>query len=157
MSRLQRLAWSPHKCMKAPIKSPLLALLAIVTLCLAPLLFGQSQTKMNQDAAAELKKADTEMLSLYQKIVAKYSNGPETNPAFVQKFEKAQLAWIAYRDAHLDAVFPSATPNEYGSVQPMCAAAIKTELTKSRITQLRQWSDGIEEGDICLGSRPIKK
>jgi uncharacterized protein YecT (DUF1311 family) len=143
--------------MKASIKSPLLVLLAIAALYLAPLLFGQSQTKMNQDAAAELKKANKEMVSLYQKIVAKYSKAPEADPAFVQKFEKAQSAWIAYRDAHLDAVFPSATPNEYGSVLPMCLATIQTELTKSRIAQLHQWTDGTEEGEACLGSRPIKK
>jgi uncharacterized protein YecT (DUF1311 family) len=143
--------------MKASIKSPLLVLPAIIALWLAPLLFGQSQAKMNQDAAGELKKANQEMVSLYQEITAKHSKNPEADPAFVQKLEKAQSAWIAYRDAHLDAIFPSITPNEYGSVQPMCIATIKTELTRSRIAQLRQWSEGIEEGDVCLGSRPIKK
>lgn len=144
--------------MNAPIKSSLLGLITIITaLCLAPLLFGQSQAKLNQDSAEELKRADAEMISLCQKIVAKYSKRSETNLAFVQKFEKAQSTWITYRDAHLDAVFPSTMPNEYGSVQPMCVATLKTELTRSRITQLRQWSEGIEEGDVCLGSRPIKK
>ncbi len=97
------------------------------------------------------------MLSLCQKIVERYSKGSEANPVFVQKFEKSQSAWISYRDAHLDAIFPYTTPNEYGSAQPMCAATIKTELTRSRITQLRQWLEGIEEGDVCLGSRLIRK
>jgi uncharacterized protein YecT (DUF1311 family) len=143
--------------MKASMKSLLLVLLAIIALCLAPLLFGQSQAKMNQDAAGELKKANEEMLSLCQKIVEKYSKGPEANTVFVQKFEKAQSAWLSYSDAHLDAIFPSATPSEYGSVYPMCLATLKTELTKTRIAQLRQWSEGIEEGEVCLGSRPIKK
>lgn len=143
--------------MKVSIKKPLLILLAVVTLCLAPLLFGQSQTKMNQNAAAELRTTDAEMLSLCQKIVERFTKGPEANPMFVKKFEKAQSAWITYRDAHLDAIFPSIKPNEYGSVQPMCVATIKTDLTRSRIVQLRQWSDGIEEGDVCLGSRPMKK
>lgn len=143
--------------MKVSIKGYLLVSLAIVALCLSPLLFGQSQTKMNQDAVSELKKVNEEMVSLYQKIVAKYSKGSEADLTFVQKFEKAQSAWIAYRDAHLDAIFPSTTPNKYGSVQPLCVATVKTELTRSRITQLRQWSEGVEEGDVCLGSRPTKK
>lgn len=143
--------------MKAPTKILLPVISAIIALCLSPLLFGQSQTKMNQDAMAEWKKADAEMLSLYKGIVDTYSKGPVQNPVFVEKFKKAQTAWIAYRDAHLDAVFPSTTPNEYGSVQPMCIATIKAELTKNRIVELRRWSEGIEEGEVCLGSRPIKK
>jgi hypothetical protein len=44
----------------------------------------------------------------------------------------------------------------YGSVYPMCAANLLSELTEARIKQLRVWLVGSEEGDVCSGSVRLK-
>jgi hypothetical protein len=31
------------------------------------------------------------------------------------------------------------------------------DLTKSRTNQLNKWLEGVEEGDTCAGSYPLKK
>jgi len=44
----------------------------------------------------------------------------------------------------------------YGSVYPICAANLLSELTEARIKQLRLWLVGVEEGESCSGSVRLK-
>ena len=41
---------------------------------------------------------------------------------------------------------------QYGSVYPMCASNLKTSLTLLRIIYLKQWLEGVAEGNVCAGS-----
>ena len=110
---------------------------------------AQTQTEMNDSACAKYKKADAEMNAVYQQVLNKYKN--ETQ--FVSKFKAAQRAWIAFRDAHLESLYPE--PNKlqaHGSVNPVCRCSVLTELTAERTKQLKQWLNGAEEGDVCSGS-----
>lgn len=116
---------------------------------------GETQTEMNLDSIAQFKKAEDEMTDLYQRIIQRYSKAPETNPALVDKLRKAQRAWIAFRDAHMEAVFPS--DGVHFSARPMCAAGLQAELTRTRIEQLKEWWEGIDEGDVCAGTRPNRR
>lgn len=50
-------------------------------------------------------------------------------------------------------MFPHADePRYYGSVFPMCANGFKTQLTLERVSFLKKWLIGSEEGDVCSGS-----
>lgn len=95
-----------------------------------------------------LKDADEELNRVYQTIRNKYAK----NPGFLRKLKSAQLAWIKFRDAEMDALFPVEDPRYYGSAKPMCQADWLRKITQQRITELKRWLEPVEEGDVCSGS-----
>jgi uncharacterized protein YecT (DUF1311 family) len=114
---------------------------------------AQTQAEMNDSACAKYKKADAEMNAVYRQVLNKY----KSETAFVAKFKTAQRSWVAFRDAHLESLYPE--PNKlqaYGSVNPVCRCRVLTELTADRTKQLKQWLNGAEEGDVCSGSVKIR-
>ena len=122
---------------------------------------GQTQLDLNAKATADFQAADAEMNQVYTKILLLYKN----DVPFIKSLRSAQRAWLVFRNAELDALYP-VNPNEdrhliYGSVYPMCYANSKTELTRARTEQLRAWLKGVEEGEVCVGSvkldRELKK
>ena len=125
-------------------------LLAVVTLALATTApVAQTQSNMNQEACAQYKKADQALNATYAKVLKDYTRDPQ----FLAKLKQAQRAWIAFRDAHLEASFPKTDKQaEYGSAYPTCRCNVLTELTEQREKELKVWADGIPEGDVCNGS-----
>jgi uncharacterized protein YecT (DUF1311 family) len=110
---------------------------------------AQSQAAMNECASLGLAAADKELNQVYQQVLAKYA----TDKVFTAKLRAAQKAWIAFRDAELNARFPAADPSmAYGSVYPMCVNNELEAMTRKRIEELRAWLKGAEEGDVCAGS-----
>ena len=110
---------------------------------------AQTQLELNEKACDKFKKADNDLNSVYNRILEVY----KTDKTFIAKLKKAQVAWIAFRDAHIDAIFPLEDKRvEYGSVYPMCECGEREEITLKRISELKRWLDGIEEGDVCGGS-----
>jgi uncharacterized protein YecT (DUF1311 family) len=115
----------------------------------AATLHAQTQADMNQDACAQYKKADQSLNVTFAKVLKDYAKDPQ----FLAKLRQAQRAWIAFRDAHLEARFPKADKQaQYGSVYPTCRCNVLTELTQQRARELKTWADGIPEGDVCNGS-----
>jgi uncharacterized protein YecT (DUF1311 family) len=111
--------------------------------------WSQTQAEMSQDACVKYNKADAEMNAVYRQVLAKY----KSEIVFAAKLKTAQRAWIAFRDAHLESLYPEPNkPHAYGSVNPMCRCGALTALTADRTKQLKQWLSGIEEGDVCGGS-----
>jgi uncharacterized protein YecT (DUF1311 family) len=99
--------------------------------------------------AGEFKSTDQELNRVYQEVLKSYQNNPE----FIVKLRASQRTWVQFRDAQLEAMFPSKDKQgSYGSVYPTCAANELNELTEARIRQLRVWLDGTKEGDVCAGS-----
>ena len=114
---------------------------------------GQTQTKLNQDACRRLQGADVELNRVYNQILNEY--GRET--MFIEKLKIAQRAWLAFRDAHLDSIYPATDQQStYGSVYPMCRCSAMAEITTQRVAELRKWIKGTREGDVCSGSIRIK-
>lgn len=110
---------------------------------------AQTQTAMNSCQNLDFKTADAELNRVYRQLQLIYQDDPQ----FLAKLKQSQRTWIKQRDADLAMRFPAAnTALEYGSVYPMCYAAVATELTTQRIGFLKQWLSGIEEGDVCSGS-----
>lgn len=116
---------------------------------LSSCLFAQTQTQMTADACASYKKADQSLNDTYKKVLAAYSK----DTLFLQKLKAAQRAWVAFRDAHLDALYPAADKQaEYGSMFSTCRCAALQELTEQRTKELQKWLDGVPEGETCRGS-----
>lgn len=126
-----------------------IALFALLAVTPAPL-FAQTQAQMNQEARSEYQKADAELNQVYARIQKEYAKEAE----FLRKLRAAQRAWVTFRDAHVEALFPAANKQrEYGTVYPLCRLQVLTELTKERTAQLNTWIKGVGEGDTCGGSR----
>lgn len=131
------------------MKYKILILLLVSNFCI-----GQTQLEMNQEADKNYKKADKELNLIYNKILKDY----QTDTKFILKLKEAQKAWIKFRDAEMDALFPEEDKQlQYGSVFPMCWSKAITDLTNERIKKLKVWLSGIEEGDMCSGSIKIKE
>jgi uncharacterized protein YecT (DUF1311 family) len=106
---------------------------------------------MFQKAFQELKQANDTLDTVYQEILDKH----QEDKVFMAKFTNAQAAWQAFRDAELEAIFPSPDKKVYGSLYPVAYAQAKTNLILDRAKQLNQWITGFPEGTIKAGSRGI--
>jgi uncharacterized protein YecT (DUF1311 family) len=114
---------------------------------------AQTQAQMDREACAEYQKADAELNRVYQQVLGEY----KADALFVEKLRGAQRAWLVYRDAQLEALYPARDPQRaYGSVHRMCRCQALTELTLQRVEELRRWVMGVEEGDVCAGSVRIR-
>lgn len=114
---------------------------------------AQTQIDMQDKACADFKKADAELNKAYKKILNEYKD----DKVFIEKLKKAQKAWLTYRDAHIESLYPvEDKASEYGSVYGMCYCTAKKALTEQRTKMLKQWGDGVMEGDVCSGSQKFK-
>jgi uncharacterized protein YecT (DUF1311 family) len=101
---------------------------------------------------SNFSKADAELTKTYKQVLKDYAK----DKVFTTKLVKAQLAWLKFRDAYLESMFPAQDKSyNYGSVYPTCYALTMTTITEERIKQLKQWLSGTQEGDVCSGSIKI--
>jgi uncharacterized protein YecT (DUF1311 family) len=118
---------------------------------------AKTQLEMNGCAYGMYQEEDAELNRVYREILKRYKQ----DRVFIGKFKAAQRAWIKFRDAQFEAMFPQILDSRgqynYGSVFPMCSSLYKARLTHSRVEELRAWLDGTEEGDVCSGSLPSKE
>jgi uncharacterized protein YecT (DUF1311 family) len=134
-------------------KRTMKTILFFAVIFLAKPCFSQSQMEMNQQAAEAYKKADTELNTIYQKILKDYSADKE----FIKNLKASQRIWISFRDAELKMKYPDRKePMYYGSIHPMCVSLYLEKLTLDRVATLKLWSEGAEEGDGCAGSEKVK-
>ncbi len=113
---------------------------------------AQTQTELSEQTCATAQEADKELDQVYQQVMKAY----ESEKRFTAALKKAQQAWVSFRDLQLASLYPAENKQmEYGSIYPMCYCLEKTKLTRGRIAQLRQWLEGMPEGDPCSGSRKV--
>src|ERR1043166_1867877 len=123
------------------------ALISILLLVGSRTLSAQTQTQLNEQAAMALRRADSTLNAVYAQLVARY----RTDSAALRKLRQAERAWLAFRDAQVEATYPAADKQAaYGSVYPMCVAKLLAELTEARVAQLRRALTQVE-GDVCAG------
>ncbi len=98
--------------------------------------------------------ADTAVAEM-DRILAEILNRFSDDNRFIEKLKASQKAWRAYRDAHLEALYPADDKMlAYGSAYRHCRQIALAELTSERIKYLRRWLQGVPEGDVCAGSLP---
>lgn len=115
--------------------------------------FSQTQDAMSKDACAQAKQADAALNKTYTQIQKEYAK----ELPFVRKLRIAQRAWVAYRDAQIEALYPNPDKRtSYGTVYPTCRCAALARLTALRTEELKKWIDGAQEGDTCSGSIKVK-
>lgn len=94
---------------------------------------ANTQADMNACAGAEAKRVDAKLNSTYRALLAKVESQPEA----VAKIKAAERAWIAYRDAYIEATYPAENKAiEYGSIYPLDVALLRAKLTQRQVTAL---------------------
>jgi uncharacterized protein YecT (DUF1311 family) len=112
-------------------------------------LHAQTQGELDEQACGQFHKADVTLNETYSKVLKEYANDQQ----FIAKLKTAQKAWLAFRDAELEALYPKDNKQaEYGTVYPMCHCSELQFLTEERTKQLKRWLEGTLEGDVCAGS-----
>ena len=107
---------------------------------------AMTQFDMNNCFCAQYQKADAELNRVYRQLLA----ANEADKVSTEKLKNAQRAWIAFRDAELEAIYPTTDDPRltYGSVYPMCYCIAQQSLTEERTKQLKRMLSG-KEGDVC--------
>ena len=112
-------------------------------------LAAQTQAEMHEEASATLRATEAELKRVLDQLRAKAVGKKDA----LEKLRKVQVAWETYRDAQLGALWPAPDRGMYGSAHPMCVVAVRTELTKARIRELRDMLKPAE-GDVCSSRWP---
>jgi uncharacterized protein YecT (DUF1311 family) len=90
---------------------------------------------MTACASDEAARVDAELNGVYRKLLSKAASQPEA----VAKIKAAEKAWIAYRDAYMDAMYPAKDKQaEYGSIYPMEVDLLHAKLTQQQVTALKE-------------------
>jgi len=129
------------------------SLVVILSVLSCNVAFAQTQADINSQACAGYKNADSELNKVYKSIITEYKK----DAVFIEKMKVAQRAWLVYRDAHVDSIYPEKDKSlHYGSVYPTCQCGVMEKMTIERTKWLKQWASGIAEGDVCSGSIKTK-
>jgi uncharacterized protein YecT (DUF1311 family) len=90
---------------------------------------------MTACASEEAARADAELNEVYQKLLSQVAHQDEA----VTKIKASELAWIHYRDAYMDAMYPATDKQaEYGSLYPMDANLLRAKLSRRQVTALKE-------------------
>lgn len=94
---------------------------------------ANTQAAMTACASEEARLADDHLNEIYQKLLS--SAGSRLD--YIAKLKAAEIAWIAYRDAYMEAMYPAKNKQgEYGSIYPMEANLLRARLTLQQISAL---------------------
>jgi uncharacterized protein YecT (DUF1311 family) len=97
---------------------------------------AKTQVAMNACASDEAARADKQLNDVYRTLLQKTTDTTATT-----KIKVAERAWIAYRDACIDAMYPAQNKQaEYGSVYPMQVDLLRAKLTRIQIAALQDLS-----------------
>lgn len=96
---------------------------------------AKTQGEMNACASEEAARVDAELNTVYRNLLSKAAS----QPGAVAKIKASERAWITFRDAYMDAMYPAKDKQaEYGSVYPMDADLVKARLTRQQVAALEE-------------------
>lgn len=95
---------------------------------------AKTQTAMNACANEEAQRGDAELSEVYRTLLSRAAHQPDA----LAKIKAAEKAWIVYRDAYVEAMYPAQDKQaEYGSVYPMEADLLRAKLTQQQVAALK--------------------
>jgi uncharacterized protein YecT (DUF1311 family) len=96
---------------------------------------AKTQAEMNACASDELAREDAELNAVYQKLLAQAASDPNA----VAKIKTSERAWVAYRDAYLDAMYPAEDKTaQYGTIYALESSLARTKLTRHQTAALKE-------------------
>jgi len=104
---------------------------------------ANTQFAMDKCASEEAARVDKQRENIYEELLSKAESQPEA----VAKIKAAETAWITYRAAYIEAMWPAENKQaEYGTIYPMQADLLWAKLTQRHITDLKE----LLAGDLSL-------
>jgi len=89
---------------------------------------------MDHCASDEAARADSELNSVYQRLLSK----AERVPGASEKIKDFEKAWIKYRDAYIEAMYPEEDKQAaYGTVYPMEVDLLIATLTRKHTEEIQ--------------------
>ena len=96
---------------------------------------AKTQNEANACANEEAARVDAELNDIYSTLLSRAAS----QPGATAKIKAAERAWIAYRDAYIDAMYPAKDKQaEYGSVYPMEVDFLRAKLTRQQVAALKE-------------------
>jgi len=93
-----------------------------------------TQGAMHVCANEEAQRADAELNDIYQRLVSAAGNQADA----VEKIRVAERAWIAYRNAYIEEMYPAKDKQgAYGSTFPMDVDLLRARLTREQTGALK--------------------
>jgi uncharacterized protein YecT (DUF1311 family) len=90
--------------------------------------------EMNVCANEEAGRVDTQLNEVYGKLLVHAAS----QTGAVEKIKAAERAWVAYRDAYIEAMYPAPDKQaEYGSMYTMEVNLLRARLTRQQVTALQ--------------------
>ena len=94
---------------------------------------ANTQSEMTACASDEAARVDAKLKTTYRALLARVTSQPEA----LAKIKAAERAWIAYRDAYIEATYPAEDKaTEYGSIYPLDVNLLRAKLTRRQIAAL---------------------
>jgi uncharacterized protein YecT (DUF1311 family) len=88
---------------------------------------------MNACVSDEAARVNAKLNMTYRALLARVASQPEA----LAKIKAAQRAWIAYRDAYIEATYPAKDKaTEYGSIYPLEVILLRAKLTQRQLAAL---------------------
>jgi uncharacterized protein YecT (DUF1311 family) len=107
---------------------------------------------MNKCADDDAKRVEKELNRTFEDLLQRAAK----IPAALAKIRAAQAAWMAYRDAHIQAMFAADNKQAvYGTVYPMCAQMLRDRLALERMKELKAMMSRPDAGSVCSGDRYV--
>ncbi len=90
---------------------------------------------MNACANEEASRTDDRLNDVYRNLLLQAAS----QQGAVEKIKAAENAWIVYRDAFVDAMYPAKDKQaEYGSIYPMEVDLLRAKLTRQQVAALKE-------------------
>jgi uncharacterized protein YecT (DUF1311 family) len=94
---------------------------------------ANTQSEMTACASDEAARVDANLNTTYRALLARVASQPEA----LAKIKAAQKAWVAYRDAYIEATYPAKDKAaEYGSVYPLEVTLLRAKVTQRQLAAL---------------------
>jgi uncharacterized protein YecT (DUF1311 family) len=94
---------------------------------------ANTQSEMTACASDEAARVDAKLKTTYRALLARVTSQPEA----LAKITAAERAWIAYRDAYIEATYPAEDKaTEYGSIYPLDVNLLRAKLTRRQVAAL---------------------
>jgi uncharacterized protein YecT (DUF1311 family) len=95
---------------------------------------ARTQTELHVCASEEAARVDAALHDTYGTLLKRAAHAPGA----VEKIKKAEGAWITYRDAYIDAMYPADDKQaQYGSIFPTEVNLLRAKLTQEHIDGLQ--------------------
>lgn len=95
---------------------------------------AMTQSEITRCFSEDVARAEAELKDVYDKLLA----AVDKDPGAVSKITAAEKAWVAYRDAYIEAMWPAENKQFYGSIFPANARGLRAQLTRQHIEDVKE-------------------